>query len=380
MKKRVLSLLLIFSIVLPLCTQAYAVDNSMTYANATNGKVSLETNVSECISDMIEGFYSGIKGEYVVGEPIPIYNADVKNIYYIIPVLRNQQCVGMIEVDTSGNAALSDDVSLYDAVSEITSAEHVLYTTGGVTYAETPSERIKLYECDFGVLANDSFLLNSYTNKKQKIASDKELAREHIDISAVAKQSKTIKITEKTTRGATPSVVYKECAITDFVSQGVRTICWAACTATIVNYKKDLELTAEEVSEAMGHDNTDIFGNLGEYADGIIEALAMYNVSYRTINGKLSWANVKSNINNDDPFIIGMTGYYVNNSTLASGYTSHVYVGYGYQHKNGDSSADANHRYVQAWNPEGHRITFQHNASSYPRNGYPWTWEQTIID
>ena len=380
MRRRVLSLLLILSMVLPLCTQAQAADNNMIYANATSEKVSLETNVSACINDMIEGFYSGLQGEYVIGEPIPIYNADIKSTYYIIPVLCNQQCVGTIEVDTSGNAVLSDDVSLYNAVSEITSAEHLLYTTGGVTYAEIPSERIKLYECDFVVLKNDSFLLNTYLSKKEEISLKSEQARKCIDISAVVMQSKIINVTENNTRGVTPTVVYEQCAIEDFVGQGVRTICWAACTATIVNYKKNLELTAEEISEAMGHDNTNIFGNLGEYADGIIEALAMYNVSYRTTNGKLSWANVKSNINNDDPFIIGMTGYYVNNSTLADGYSSHVYVGYGYQHKNGDSAVDADLRYVQAWDPGGHHVAFQHNASSYSRNGYPWTWEKTIID
>ena len=370
--RRIIGLLLVFVIAFVLFAPA-AVHASV---NATSGKVSLESDVSSCINDMVSGFFSGKPGQYKIGEAIAIYNADVRCTYYIVPVFHNATCVATVEVGTNGSVVLSDKVSLYNTGFSMTNSGYFLYTTGGITYAEKPNEIIELYQSGFEVDADEVFLRNTYADKKAEITKALALAQTQIDISSVITQCGSITPSESVMRGAVPPTVMEGCDITNFVTQGDDGLCWAACVATIVNYKKSLSLTARNVSEAMGHDaDNDPGADVYETKD----AVNRYGLSYRAFAGKLTWSNVKTYIEDDYPFIIGLLSIYED----AFGNTItrwHMVTGYGYECSYGDASVNANQRYVNIWDPNGSHLTLRYNASTYSIDGYQWIWHETVAD
>lgn len=77
MRKRIISLLLLISILLTLCFTVYAAEADTD---------SLEAEVSDRIEQMVSLYYSDYPGQYEVGNAVAIYNADTVSTYYIIPV------------------------------------------------------------------------------------------------------------------------------------------------------------------------------------------------------------------------------------------------------------------------------------------------------
>ena len=55
-------------------------------------------------------------------------------------------------------------------------------------------------------------------------------------------------------------------------------------------------------------------------------------------------------------------------------------TGYGYDCAYGDSTDDANSRYVHAWDPNNCKRTLQYHASTYSIYGYSWQWVTTVTD
>ena len=373
--RRITGLFLVFVIAFVL----FAPATVHASVNATSGKVSLESDVSSCINDMVSGFFSGKPGQYKIGEAIAIYNADVRCTYYIVPVFHNTTCVATVEVGTNGSVVLSDEVSLYNASLSMVNTGYFLYTTGGITYAENPDEIIELYRSGFEVDADDVFLLNAYVDKKAEISKALALAQTQIDISSVITQCGSINLSESVLRGAVPSTEMEGCGITNFVTQGDYNICWAACVATIVNYKKGRSLTARNVADAMGHDYLDRIGYPGADVYETKDAVNMYGLSYRAFAGKLTWSNVKTYIQNDYPFIIGLMTTYQDSfgETIVN---KHMVTGYEYECSYGDAYTDADQRYVNIWDPNGRHRALRYNATTYSIDGYQWIWHETVAD
>ena len=139
--------------------------------------------------------------------------------------------------------------------------------------------------------------------------------------------------------------------------------CWAACIATIVNYKKSSNITEEGVISASGITS-------GADINQTLSVLNDYSLSYKSTLSKIGWSRVKSCISADYPFIIG----------LESGGMGHMITGYGYSCTQGDPDSDTASRYVKAWDPVGSKISFAYYSTYVTCSGYTGQWVSTIYD
>lgn len=362
MKKRIISWLVIFSLIIPMSLTTYTAETSTDIQ---------ETEIAERIEQMVALCSSDYVGQYNVGDAISIYNADTACTYYIIPVFCDQECIGVIELDSIGNITLNHSSTLYTEITELPSSTYLLYTSGGIVFADLNGEVIELYDSKFNIPLNAEFTSLSFASKLSTIEMSLEESANILNVSSVITNVELASVIESETSpfAVVPTVVLEKCSITNFVTQGDYNICWAACVATIANFKNGYSLTAADVATAMNHDYASM-AYIGATPAETISALSLYGLSYSITSAKISWANVKSNIINDKPFIIS-----VYSSSTDEG---HALTGYGYATSYGDT--DASSRYVEIWDPNGSKLSWQYNASSYSLYGYSWTWMRTYVD
>ncbi len=328
----------------------------------------LELATAEKIEQMVSVFYSGIPGDYEIGNAMTIYNADVESVYYVIPIFRDEECVGTAEVDSMGNVSLCDDTTLYANVSELSLSEYLLYTTGGSVYAENEDNVVELRDNNFNVSTNYNFTSSTYVEKDILADTCFGISALSFDILEVINEVELLDIVVSgaSSRAENPSITIRRCSITNFVTQGNYDLCWAATVATIANYKKGLNLTAIGVSNAMGKYDYNATASSSE----VISAFSLYGLSYSSVSGKLAWSSIKNNINNNRPFAAGFTS--------SQGW--HLMTGYGYECYNQDTTQNSGMRLVYIWDSNGYQRVFAHNSSTYTMEGYSWTWVETFVD
>lgn len=360
-EKRFISIALVICMLLSFC---FVTNAAGTTANE------LELAAAEQIERMVSVFYSDIPGDYEIGNAMTIYNADVENIYYVIPIFRDGECVGTAEVDSIGNVSLCDDTTLYANVSELSLPEYLLYTTGGSVYAENEETAVELYDSGFDCSENEVFILLSYMEKSILIEACFETVATDFDISSVVEEIELIDIIIGIApRADILPVTTQECSITNFVEQEPRDpLCWAACVATIVNYRKNRSLTARNVAQDMGQSWPYARVDL----DGVEDALSHYGLFYDCVVGKSGWSVIKNEISSNQA--IGVIMSATNNGD------DHMLVGYGYDCGSQDTDQYSSLRFVHMWDPNGYHRLFQYTDAIYTINGRQWTWERTFVD
>lgn len=363
MKKRIISCLLVFCILFSLFFPVNAVQLSND---------SFDVEMSKKIVQMVSQYYYARPGQYSVGDAISIYNADSECVYYIVPIFCNQECVGIIELDMAGHLTLIDNSVLYTAISELTNSEYLLYTSGGIVYAESQTEVVEVYDSGLDIPINDDFLLLPYIDKLALAKTCIKTVTTDFDVDDVVEAVvfQDVIDSEVSLFAQVPVIEGDQCGITNFVTQNGYNLCWAACVATIANYKKNLSLTAESVANAMGHDYTNDH-YLGAYPYETLSAFANYDLTYNFYSNKLSWNDVKSNIATDKPFVMRL----YNDS-----YGGHLLTVYGYSCQYGDSEVYSSSRSIQVWDPNGSRVCFSYSDSYYTLYGNPWTWTYSFVD
>lgn len=370
MKRKLLSWLVVLCVGISFCFPAYGTQTQTE---------SVEAGIATRIEEIVYVAFSDLPGQYEIGNAETIYNADTPSISYMIPVFCNQECAGMVEVDLDGNVTATDNTELYANIMDLESNEYLLFATGGIIYAGLPGETVEIYDTGFVLPQNDTYTSLSYEGKvgvAEEYINTIELA---FDISAVTDATVMPCILDPEIALFARPPIFTEtetCAITDFVPQNNFSICWAACVATIVNFRNNDNLTAEEVAIAMGHHNYDNENYHGATADVTASALNLYGLNYTNSSAKLTWTSLKNNIETNRPFIIGI-------QTTINGETAgHMLTGYGYSCHVGDGETYADSRLVTVWDPNGHQTTIQYNATSFQLDlySYSWNWIVTIYD
>ncbi len=100
---------------------------------------SKDIEIADEISEMISICYSDHQGNYKLETPVTIYNTDININFYLIPIYNETICDGMIELNSNGNFTLYEDTSLYFDSLDFISNNYIIYTTGGVVFAENES-------------------------------------------------------------------------------------------------------------------------------------------------------------------------------------------------------------------------------------------------
>lgn len=327
------------------------------------------------MSDLVKYSFLDKGRNYTISNGITVYNSDTDMLFYIFPVFDGGVCAALIHYDGNGNYTLSSDVSVYDAVLNLESGEYILYISKQVYYAESEDKTVELGTTGY---AFESF--NSYAdlefNEKLDTFSVNSPDNDCI-FTSLSSITAPVCITScdsvSTTdiaypMGPVPQLVEEKCNITWFVLQHRFKICWAACIATIVNYKLGYYVTAEEVADFFG-----IGRWIGATVYEIRSFLGQYGLSYAIYVNKLPWSNVRSNISSDKPFILAMTGLNSKGEAVA-----HPILGYGYSCSSNDNEANSDNRYIRAWNPNGSHLTFKYNDTTTIIDGVSLSWSQTV--
>lgn len=241
--------------------------------------------------------------------------------------------------------------------------EFIFYKWDENVYAENQYEKY----CIAGesISGKRGFINKSYQLKKEKIMNIenhfvktdvKNIKITHENINAMYKPS----FSSSTSSSTVCSLYHKK-------GQGNYALCWAACVATIRNYRKGTNSTAKEVADAVdvAYDEGAPLGIAHLALNNLGVAYNKYN---HDVNNRMSWSSLKSNINGKFPV-------YVDAKAPVGG---HAVVAYGY-------TVAAGTTFVILWNPGGNNGTgnvtsaeFSESGTTFTYNNKTWTWTYSI--
>lgn len=292
----------------------------------------------EDIKRLIQMSYSGEWDNVKIYDHLSYYDNAIDEVIYVYPIYKEAICVLLAYSDGKGSVTLTEDTKIYD---EIVSAKNT-----GLYGSNIYNSELNIYE--------DNKIIKLYGEDvgKNKIIAD-------VDLSKVDNYKSVVSSVGKNQWGST--VATKKCNITNFVKQGNNGLCWASAVATIANYKRGLSLSATMVADKMN-----IGYNQGATLEQTRSALSLYGLSYTSLNNKMSWSRVVTNIKIDKPFIIAMT----------SNVGGHIITGYGYVSDLSDKNAI--NRAVLAWDSNGNKITFPYSAPYIVISGVMFTWANSL--
>ena len=302
-----------------------------------------------------------------VNDYISVYNAQDENLYFIYPIYVNNKCEYIAEVSQEGTAVLSSNTTLIDNLKKLTSGKYILYIEKGNYYVQNESEnKLIAHAYHSENTDNTDFSKFSYEEKilffREKLnngqISFKNIETNYISEIEVSRGG----LARSVVSGSDGNIYTSKCNITNFVYQGAYDLCWSAASATIINYKKGLSLSAKYLA-----DKYHIGYGDGASAEQIQTCLSGYGLSYTIKNSKIQWAQVKSNISSDKPFIIWLT--------CSKGH--HTLTGYGYSCELRDTTSSV--RTVYAWDPNGYQISFLDSESlAIITSGRIFSWSRSI--
>lgn len=381
MWKKITALIMSIAMLFAVCVPAFAVDAHGFYDASKSVQVFQKTfgadsEEARIIESAVVHNTGGQEGNYTIGSAFVIYNLDDNTASYMIPVFNDQECIGMVHMsrDLDVGVTFASDTTLYDRVFDLPAGEYILYVTGGALYAESSDGAVLLQDMGLSLPSNDKRTTIPYEVKLESFLSQAGDICALSDISAMQDEVIDIDVESKyyssmiQPYAEVPLIESKSCNITNFVRQGNYNLCWAACIATIVNFKKGYNLSAIDVAKKIGADYENVLYP-GQDLEGTAETLNGYGVSYSMYNSKLNWSDVKTNIKNDNPFIIG----------AQSSVGKHMVTAYGYSCDYTDDLNMTNERCVFAWNPDSAvKFSFQYNKSTFSYAGHTWTWITAI--
>lgn len=348
--KKLLCILLALALLFSLSAPVYAFEEFQLFQM----EHSYCEDIIQGIQKMVSVKYSSIGTGITVTKGLSVYNADTGVSVKLLPVFVDDQCVGVVHLDSSENFVLSSDTTIYDAVFTLEPDQYILYVTDGVYYAESDDAVIILGTTGFVVSRNAVFSDLTFDEKVTEINTYGNYSME--PVSSVVNEWFAVS-TGVSARAVVPGLQEEICDITDFVDQGNYGLCWAACVATIVNYKKNLSLTAINVADRVGIGYDD-----GANIIEITDALGEYGLTYSYNAGKAPWSNSKAKLQADRPFIIALT----------SEIGGHALTVYGFYCNQPDSSSGIRYWYV--WEPNGSHMTIRYSSSSVDLWGYDFSW------
>ena len=208
MKRRLISWMLVLCMLIPFAFTAYATEGNTD---------STESIAAIRIKQIVSAYCSDSPGQYEIGAAVAIYNADMSSVYYIIPIFCNQECVGTVELDVEGNVTLTSDIALYTHITEVLFPEYLLYTSGGIVYAEYLGNIIELYDSGFDILQSTDFIGLPYVDKVALAESCLETAESNLNVALVIEKIELSNIddSEVSLYAEVPLTVAESCSITN---------------------------------------------------------------------------------------------------------------------------------------------------------------------
>ena len=305
-----------------------------------------------------------------IGENISIYNFDADALFDIYPILNSEgECVLVAQVSEDNNVCVNNDTVLYENILDKTDrkGECIVYIDNGVIYAENENKQIELKDTGFNGNNENDISEYTYEEKVDEIVTKEDsVSFSKYDELLCGALNTDVQEDDETLEDEgidfddfVCGAASGRCNIKKFMKQGDYYLCWAASVATIVNYKKNRNISAKTVANAM---------KIG-YNDGATplqteKALNKYGLTYKAKESKISWATIKRRISvNDRPFSIALTPL--------SGGMGHMITGYGY------NTFMSGMKMVEYWDSQGTKGCFPY-SSKVTLYGVTYYWFATV--
>lgn len=299
------------------------------------------------------------------GASIQCYNVNNNEMLTFIPIYNKEKCVYVATCEKNGTLSISNDSDFVNELhNEFENDKNVLlYINGNSFFAESSTRHRLIEKYPISLNSNKKFKNFSLDQKVDYIQDKVGEISDKSDSMIIENKNiymypEISNLSAKLSTNNDTALQLNKCNITNFVRQEYGN-CWAASVATIVNYKKSMNLSAGDVSYAMG-----MSWYLGGDVNNVRDALKYYGLSYTTkIGGPISWIKLKADIDRNRPFSLG----------FACSDNKHMVTGYGYAEKN-------RNRYVAIWDSNGYQrlLTYTGNDTQITMYGYTYTWKDTV--
>lgn len=305
-----------------------------------------------------------------IGDYFSIYNAEDEDLFFVYPIYVNSICKYIAEVSEDGTPTVTNNIDIIKKIKLLDSGQYVVYIDNGLLYAESylGKEFIsQVYLSEQNEIKD--FVTDTFYEKKQFLDLNYSFENlRYVDINSeeyiYTIENKQNNNSRSVVGGIEDSLITYKCNITNFVSQGNYGLCWSAASATIINYKTGSNFNAQYLA-----DKYHIDYDAGANAVQIQSCLNGSGLSYNASASKISWSQIKSNINADKPFVIGLV--------QSGAGIGHALTGYGYGCLSRDTGVGF--RTIYAWDPNGYKISFLDNLSSaITTSGRVWSWSESI--
>lgn len=300
-----------------------------------------------------------------LGTPYTIFDttdyAHQDAIFYF-PLVKQSEIVLIFSVYITENGiqgSISDDIS--DELNDIQylKGNYILYRTGEQEIvAENLKEKNTILSSElntYNTKEASAFAIKSIAEKRKIIKDNTKLyyklSNEGLKDEKYEYSPSNVVTTSSGSTEVRLSIKSK------LASQGSDPICWAACIASINNYRKNTSLTAKNVCSALNHSIS------GATKSEITNGLEHYNLPYVYQDWEISWSKIKNDIDACYPV------YMLNNNTSTG--VGHASLVTGYRKQNEMC-------YVRIYNPQGEGsniwTTYTSSLTWYVSNSTSYLW------
>ena len=323
-----------------------------------------ENNVKKLIVSCKKEFGINVMSEeeLFIGEPFAVDDNEQlvqeETLYYPIQRVNSQSAVAILSlINTTVGWQYSIDTNWVDELNRSgylqSKEDYLFYVKDGQLCAEK-SNNVPLSKTE------KDYQNNSFEIKKKQL-KEKMKKWKKVDVEENRNKRNVLKYSPTVTN----ELGYYYCNINNAQGQGPYGLCWAATTATIVNYLRGTNRTAKNVADALkiGYDD-------GGTRNDIVRGLSYYGVNeYAAYSGTESFSEIRSQIEEKHP--MAMLGWAANGA-------GHAVTLYGYRNLTSG-------QYVMLWNSALNNNKGGMTVTSYKSSGMTFatgstnfTWGQTV--
>ena len=352
----------------PNSTKAYTIhpyDNSNTLGIPQKVIKHAQEKVADAVETVLEDENSGVNlddnSEIYFSKPYVICNAlENQDAIYNFPLAADGRIAMVLSVmDTEDGLMIQFGKDLADKLNEISyiHTDYVFYEYEDTFYAESASSKIVI-----GYFPEGSYNYTEEEEQNSRIFSKLSYTEKRSVMAE--KVADFVPCTEPEEKPMEEMKIGGSLTLHNPMGQYNYNMCWAACVATVVNYKQKASLNPFEVCLKMA-----VPYDAGGTIFNIRDALNAYGVAYSKVRyDMLSWSEIKDNIDNSHP-IIALLKH-------DSSDIGHSVVIYGYA---------VSGKYIYFWDPElgntgmeGSTTYTNADSKFMVRKEKSYAWEQTV--
>ena len=259
-----------------------------------------QEKVADAVETVLEDGNSGVdlddNSEIYFSKPYVICNAlENQDAIYNFPLAADGRIAMVLSVmDTADGMVIQFGADLADKLNEISyiHTDYVFYEYEDTFYAESANGKIII-----GYFPQGSYNYTEEEKQNSRIFAHLSYTEK---CSVIAeKVADFAPCTESASKNIEELKIGGSLTLHNPMGQYNYNMCWAACVATVVNYKQKSSLNPFEVCQKMA-----VPYDAGGTIFNIRDALNAYGVAYSKVRyDMLSWSEVKDNIDNKHPIV-----------------------------------------------------------------------------